>query len=458
MNTNPWAGLPESAEAATQSDWLNTMLSRNAGTAYLSRFGSPQALESFRRQVPLCGYEDLAEPLERLQRGARDLLFAGAPVAWERTGGSSGGGKLIPYSAEGLVDFQRCVVPWLGRLVRQHGISGSAYFAISPATRTPESIAGVPVGLPDGAYLGQQAGAVLAQRSAVPLELAAEPDPQRWRELTVSALIRAHDLELISVWSPTFLLRLLDDIPDPAACWPRLKLVSCWASGSAQRYAQQLRQRLPWVKFQPKGLLSTEGVVTVPGADDRPTLVRHGFTEFLRGGDCLLENELAANEEYEVVLTTASGLYRYRTGDLVRFQGRDALGNAVLDFIGRGALSSDLVGEKLTESFVGQCLAGVPGFAMLVPDQDRPGYWLVGELPLAPQQLDAIEAALCANPQYAYARRLGQLAPLRALARAGAFSIVERTMVQRGTRLGDVKPLALRAEAFWLPLFLETPP
>ena len=82
MSNNPWASLPESADSSSQADWLQSMLARNAASAYLSQFGSPQSLTSFRERVPLCSYEDLLPQLEPMQRGAHDLLFAGSPVAW----------------------------------------------------------------------------------------------------------------------------------------------------------------------------------------------------------------------------------------------------------------------------------------------------------------------------------------------------------------------------------------
>lgn len=62
--------------------------------------------------------------IDRIVAGESYVLFAGRPVAYERTSGSSGAAKLIPYSAEGLLDFQRSVAPWLVRTVREHGIIG----------------------------------------------------------------------------------------------------------------------------------------------------------------------------------------------------------------------------------------------------------------------------------------------------------------------------------------------
>ncbi|MDR3351584.1 MAG: GH3 auxin-responsive promoter family protein, partial [Zoogloeaceae bacterium] len=39
--------------------WLETLLARNANSAYLHGFGRPRSLENFRARVPLCRYEDL---------------------------------------------------------------------------------------------------------------------------------------------------------------------------------------------------------------------------------------------------------------------------------------------------------------------------------------------------------------------------------------------------------------
>jgi hypothetical protein len=453
MNGNPWYLLDGIEDSGDQAHWLATMLARNHDTRYLQQFGAPQTLAAFRERVPVCVYDDLVPWLACIQAGESDVLFAGRPVAYERTSGSTGGAKLIPYAGEGLRDFQRDIAPWLARTAREYGLTGSAYFSISPATRQAESIGGVPVGLPDTAYLGERAGSVLAATTAVPFAVAAMADVAEWRRQTVAHLQAARDLELISVWSPTFFLRLLDEIPDPQACWPRLKVVSCWASVSAKPFADALSQRLPQAVLQPKGLLSTEAVVTVPGMAGHSLPARHVFVEYARDGRLFLADELQPDAEYEVVVTTASGLYRYQTGDRVRCEGRTPHGQPILEFTGRGGLTCDLVGEKLGEPFVARCLHGLPDFSLLLPDASQPGYVLI-----CPRQPDApslarVDEGLCANPQYAYARRLGQLAPLRVLVHPDPFAVIERTLLARGVRLGDAKPLALRCEPFWLSLF-----
>ncbi len=435
--------------------WLETMLERNAVTAYLSAYGSPRTMDEFRERVPVASYDELGPWLGRIGSGGRDersdcdLLFAGSPVAFERTGGSTGAAKLIPYSAEGLLDFQRCVVPWLDTVVKAHRITGRAYFSISPATRRPERVGGIPVGLPDGAYLGDIAGAVLSEMTAVPFDVAAIDDVSLWRSETMRHLTAARDLELISVWSPTFLLSLLDQIDDPHLLWPRLKVVSCWASAASKPFADALAARLPQAHIQPKGLLSTETVVTVPDLDDRPVLTEHGFFEFEHDGRLSLHDALTAGPLYEVIATTASGLYRYRTGDLVRYEGRSRSGRPILEFAGRGNAVSDLVGEKLTEPFVAACLEDVPGFRLLVPASDSNGYVLLAEAN-AVIRIDDVERRLCGNPQYAYARRLGQLAALRLMPVSRLYDRYARIQAEQGVRLGDVKPATLRNEPAWI--------
>jgi len=448
MPVNQWDRLAVALSNSPNEPWLPSILARNSHTAYLRRYGSPQTPAAFREVVPTVCYEDLLPWLERIRHGEADVLFAGRPVAYELTGGSTGGAKLIPYSAEGLGDFQRAVLPWLVRTIKAHGITGRAYIAVSPATRQPEHIGGVPIGLPDGAYLGAAAAAALAGVSAVPFDVAAIPDVSHWRSETLRHLATAADLELISVWSPTFLLRLLDDVPDPASLWPRLKVLSCWASGTSGPFAAALAARLPQAHLQPKGLLSTECVVTVPDAADRPVLTSHGFFEFEREGRLQLADELSHGSLYEVVVTTASGLYRYRTGDLVRCGGFSRSGAPVLEFTGRGAFCSDLVGEKLVEPFVAQCLEDVQGFRFLAPEPEGRGYLLATEAG-ASVNVEQIERRLCGNPQYAYARKLGQLSPLRQFKVENLFDRYVQTQLAQGVRLGAVKPVALRNEHTW---------
>jgi GH3 auxin-responsive promoter len=449
MTASLWQRLARQPQHTPDDKWLEHCLDRNSNTRYLRQHGSPRTVDDFRDRIPLVSYDELRPWLEEIERGDSDVLFAGRPVAFERTGGSTGGTKLIPYSLEGLEDFRRALLPWLLGGAKAHGVTGRVYLAISPAARAHEHLHGVPVGLTDGAYLGEAVGAILSKLSIVPFELAGVEDIGRWRAETLRHLSHAEDLELISCWSPTFFLRLLDELDDPVDLWPHLKLVSCWAAASSRPYADALMARMPHARLQPKGLMSTESVVTVPDENGRPVLTPHGFFEFLEGRRTRSASELVTGSTYEVVVTTASGLYRYRTGDLVSCV--DSMGPSlpVLEFMGRGGLTADLVGEKLTEGFVSTCLEDVPGFRVLAPATDRSGYVLATETG-ACEDIGRIERKLRANPQYDYARRLGQLRAVRLAEVNDLFDRYVDAQIKGGVRLGDVKPIALRTEPDWL--------
>ena len=112
---------------------------------------------------------------------------------------------------------------------------------------------------------------------------------------------------------------------------------------------------------------------------------------------CLLhEAEEAA--EYALVITQAAGLLRYRLGDRVKISGRHR-GVPLLRFRGRADAVSDLVGEKLNETFVAQALrevAAAQAFCTLLPvlpESGRPHYWLLTDDP-RPVLGQAMEEAL----------------------------------------------------------------
>jgi hypothetical protein len=422
-----------------------------------------------------------------MARGDADILFAGKPVGFERTGGSSGGSKLIPYSPASLADFQTALLPWLGSLVAEYDFDkGSAYWAISPATRQAEvTPGGVPVGLPDGAYLGDRAMNAFAEVSAVPPWVGGIDNVADWELATLYWLIRRADLILVSVWSPTFFVQLLDGLgrrreellallsrggdtmsqllpadkaalqrlssyyrkKDTRQLWPAMQLISCWTDASSGPYADELKSRLPGVPVQGKGLLATEGVTTIPDREGRPVLAADsGFYEFLDDRDNVRGAwELHEGDCCEVLMTTSGGLYRYRSGDRVRCEGF-AGDVPVLVFVGRGGLVTDLVGEKLTEAFVAQCLQSLPGFRMLVPVKgDGRHYTLVTERRYAARSralLSSIESRLVLNPQYAYARGLGQLGELTLTVMDDPLGIYLQHATEQ-QRLGDIKVPAL---------------
>ncbi|MEO9874529.1 MAG: GH3 auxin-responsive promoter family protein [Anderseniella sp.] len=469
--------------AQAQASLLARIIKRNADTQFGRRhdFDRLHVPADFQSSVPVTTYEDYRALIDDIADGAQNVLTRDQVVAFEETGGTSSGGKLIPYTASGLSGFRSAVLPWLANLasISPGAVEGPCYVTISPATRQPRTTpAGIPVGLQsEAAYLGSDLTSSLLAVLAVSPEIGSVSDVDDWRRATLAALISQPDLSFISIWSPTFLTMLLralrDDCdailnrlapehrrrfefalagadPLASALWPDLAVISCWADGSSRSLAAQLAQMCPHTTVQPKGLLATEAAVTIPFAPGKGGLpaLTSTFLEFVDAADDLyLVHELEAGSAYRVLVTTEAGLYRYDLGDQVRCIGHQGKVPRLV-FEGRASIRSDLVGEKLDEAFVAQVLEPIPVAAMLVArNTPRAHYelWLdTDDLQIELTALASdMERALSCNPQYAHARKLGQLGDLVILPKPGFIAEMQSVKLSRGSRLGDQKHTSL---------------
>jgi hypothetical protein len=358
-----------------------------------------------------------------------------------------------------------------------------------------------------------------------PRGLARLADLETCRYVTLCYLAAAADLRFVSVWHPTFLTLLLDamqtyaarliadvargTLTPPQPCdgalvnglrprlraqperarqlcallaqdgelaprkvWPLLGVISCWASAAAASAAAELASLFPHAVIQPKGLLATEGVVSIPLAEQLGAglAVTSHFLEFSEdpggSGRPRLAHELEIGGTYSVLLTTGGGFYRYALGDRVRVVGR-AGATPLVDFVCKETLVSDLRGEKLHQGWVDGVLAAAfrdvgvePIFALLAPESGRPpAYALFVECPAASGETVAalaehVERGLLNGHHYRYCRQLGQLGPLRTfrIRAGGARAYLERCMAL-GQRPGAVKPTALHREHGWAACF-----
>ncbi len=504
---NPWSAIAAAtakeyrrlfqglnAAETAQRHQLKALLRANSRTEFgrYFSFAEIRDTDQYRAAVPVHTYEDLASYTDRFE--ANGLL--GEPIVlYEETSGSSGKAKIVPYTERSLRGFRRAVHPWLHDLSQHYPRLGPAYFAVSPVGPSRRLAAnGTPIGAEsDAIYFGRKLRKPLEAISIVPDSLATPNDMRQWQYLTLLYLLRNELLTLISIWSPTFITALLADLPqyaenllrdlhdgapapmpgaspvaanpdraavvatalagkhlDTQMLWPQLQFISTWSHASASRFVPELRRLFPKPAIQGKGLLATEGVVSLPlSGHEYPVLaVNSGFYEFFDNAErSHLAHELVVGQDYEVVLSVP-GFYRYRNGDRVRVHGR--VGTAPqLEFIGRSGLVSDLVGEKLTESFAAECLRGVEGFAMLAPAlEPQPHYQLFVESADTNLQ-KRMEQALRENPQYTYARDLRQLGPLKTFIVSKPMPRYLRWALGKGQRLGDIKPPSLRPETDW---------
>jgi len=507
------------APADAQARWLGAQLQQHASCEFGQAHDFP-ALRSptdFARAVPLSDATDIASWISRMQLGEQRLLTADLVTHLAPTSGSSGARKLIPFTTGLQAGFSAAVSAWMVDLTRQRPalIGGPSYWSISPLTDVDEHAASgdaVRVGFADDAeYLGGWATAFVRQALAVPSSVRHVRCQSDFWALTLLALLRQRDLRLLSMWHPSFLQLLVSSaiqhwpalltaiesgecpwesaIPmasrrdwraprdatraaelrrigadDWPRWWPALQVVSCWGDQAAAAGRAAIARRLPGVLVQSKGLLATEGVVTVPIGTAYPLAVTSHFFEFLdRAGDLRLAHELHAGDEYEVIITNGGGLWRYRLGDIVECRGH-LEATPSLRFLGRGGNVSDLRGEKLTESFVAACLVTLwagreaPAEAELHAADDGVQAWYELRLDaecsadMSTEIAVRLDTLLRVNPHYALARRLGQLSALRVASEPESLAV--RRTAAGPVRLGDVKPRTLVPVARVLPTAL----
>ena len=421
----------------------------------IPHFSSIRTVKEFQERVPLCRYETLEADIEAIKVG-KARVFTSAPVLrFEKTGGSSGTAKYIPQTALLLKEFQQGLIPWLWDLYTQRPKikCGPSYWSLSPlGQKKGTTFGGIPVGtVDDSHYFPSFFQKALAQILAVPGLLAEFPEIESCRYVTLRYLLEKPHLRFMSVWNPSFLTllwealerhadRLLEDLkqgtcrppfPDlhtqqfgqsilsrlsfrkqpcraqqlrlrlsqklhPKEVWPHLQLISCWTAANASYFLDPIRKLFPDVEIQGKGLLSTEGVVTLPLFEaPAPVLaITSHFYEFIESSSqtlCSLE-ALELGKNYEVVLSTSGGFLRYRTGDQVRLEGFFEK-TPCFQFLGRVDQVCDLVGEKLhsqdVESLL-QCafkkrFGSLPKFFMLAPELGPPAhYHLFMEVDITP--------------------------------------------------------------------------
>lgn len=401
-------------------------------TRYGERYASFDAL-------PVVSWEDMAPWMARQADGEAGVVTRDRVLFWEPTSGSGGAPKRIPYTRPLRSAFSSMFSVWAHDLLTRgpNLRTGRVWFSVTPRFDAPQRAGdGAPVGSADDRdYLDGPLRALLSPFWVAPAGLSTARDPEDWRGRVARALCAQRDLEVISVWSPTLLTALLDwmeanrdtlphgeRVGDWSALWPSLRLVSCWDAGSAALPAEALRARLRGVRVQGKGLLATEGPITVPLVDlpegGAPLVADVLIELFDARGDLLPLAAARQGQQYEVVLSQPAGLVRYRMGDVVEARGRVGACPA-LRFLGR-ARTSDLVGEKLTEAAVAAALirASAPPGCALVPAGDH--YVLeVDAVSVPPGLAGRVDAALRAEHHYALARRLGQLRAVRGVAQPG---------------------------------------
>ena len=544
----------------TQVKILLEILKTNKNTEYLKNFeiesqilnaeNEKELIEKFQNKIPIVNYEDIKEFVEKEKVGKSNVLLSDKIKLFELTSGSTSDVKYIPYTEKFLKSYMNGVFAWIYNLYQNNKrlFLGSSYWSVSPILkREAVTSGGIRVGIEDDtSYFDKVSAFFLNKLFTVPKEIKNIQNMEDFLLITAVFLLLSENLAMISVWSPSFLMILLDFIEknhkvicqivksedlgteffadknlgnkkyfqiiqkkyrklwkknrskflinyfekyeknilskndktqnleiteknneneiiaenknletksgnkivenfvDYSVIWEKLSLVSCWADSDSYEIFIKLKEKLNFdkkninLKFQGKGLMSTECIVSFPLENVKNGSVaayNSFFYEFIQVSDDELENrspklldELELGERYCVVVTTNAGLYRYNTNDIVEVTGFYHK-IPIVRFVGRINSFSDIVGEKLKNSFVEKQVLttleenNIKGeFLLFAPVRNETGeifYTLFLEIKKDGRKFNwkqienEMNSSLCKAFHYEYAYKLGQLRKVR---------------------------------------------
>ncbi|MBK8269416.1 MAG: GH3 auxin-responsive promoter family protein [Planctomycetes bacterium] len=224
-------------------------------------------------------------------------------------------------------------------------------------------------------------------------------DGTLWSELAIAEDIRRAVAPRISA-DPATAKRLEHIVSRTGTMYPKdywkLGFRAHWTGGTMGLYEQQFPKMFGDAPARDIGLIASEGRMSIPISDHTATgilAVTSQFFEFIPANEygsnsptVLRSHEVTTGEEYFLVLTNHSGLYRYDMGDRVRITERH--GEApMIEFLSRDAHTASMTGEKLTEDQVVSAMQRVfangkppPGLFVLSPQfKEVPRYRLYVE-------------------------------------------------------------------------------
>ncbi|MGK0367307.1 MAG: hypothetical protein ACI9QD_000441 [Thermoproteota archaeon] len=432
--------------------------------------------QDFVSKVCISQFEDLAPYLERDRTKFNQNILFKRPIIWEKSSGSSGKAKYIPYCFSILNSFKRMSFIWLADLIA-HGpkfSTGKIFFSISPpfyeGDERNHSFED------DSEYLPFVVRLLFKDYFINPKELKNVRDHYDFKIILCSYLISSRDLETLFIWSPSYLIsmwqfiqsekevilkaleyeeykgiklpacdeNLENLINDTNLLWPKLKLISCWVDGSAILFLPKLKKMFPHAYFQGKGLLATEAPMTFPlesisGGVPLPKDIFYEFED--TNGEVFRLEALVKGKVYKIIISHLSGIIRYDIGDLVEVSDF-YIGMPCLKFLGRSGNFCDLTGEKLNEVTVQEILykkLSGDQHAFLVPtlSGNTPYYFCIHNN--AEGFNKEIEAELMQIYHYEQSRKLGQLDSLKEIIVSNPEKLYFDYYQKKGIMVGDIK-------------------
>ncbi len=440
--------------------------------------------------LPTTKYEDIEEKLNKDKHHFTRRILKDKPKTWEVTSGSSGKQKNIPYTKHQLKSFSDAIFIWFSDL-RKNGpsfSSGKTFFSLSPKSKKLVHNSYQD----DSEYLPWAIRTIFKDQLINPKNLNKIKNDHTYKLILSLSILEADDLEIFFIWSPTYLLMLLGFIEENSSeiykiaksnkleaegltyyfdfsiekakmlnsnlvfskIWPNLKFISCWADGTSSVFIEQIQNIFPKAYIQPKGLIATEGIMTIPLENPKGNfpLINHNFYEFIsHTGEILPLWKIKEGMIYKILLSNKSGLLRYEIGDFVKV--RSIINNMPDLYFSNRDNVVDITGEKLNEMAIQSILKkatsqGETSFIFPVITGCSVHYECISDSQ-NPHLEEDLEMELSNLLHYQESRRNGQLLKIKTYRVKSVINIYNNYFLKKGMVLGDIKFNCLLKEFNW---------
>lgn len=359
----------------TQQELLSNLLRRAALTEWGKRydFTSMKSSKEFTDAVPLQDYETLKMDIHRTMEGEKDILWPGE-VKWfaKSSGTTNDRSKSIPVTEETLEECHfKGGKDLLGLHVYHHPksrIYQGKTLAIGGSSQLNA--------LREDSYSGDLSAIIIKN---LPLWVEFKRIPGRdialndnWEEKMEQMARYSMDTDVtvlsgVPSWTLVLINRILelkqtDNLMD---VWPNLELFM-HGGVDFRPYVSQFKERIPGKKtFYLQTYNASEGFFGLqdrPFAEDMLLMLDYGiFYEFIPLEESHKEQpetigleDIELDTQYELVISTNSGLWRYRIGDTICFTSKNPYRIKVT---GRTKQFLNVFGEELMVDNVEKALA-----------------------------------------------------------------------------------------------------
>ncbi len=253
----------------------------------------------------------------------------------------------------------------------------------------------------------------------------------------------------------------------PRNYWPQLFAAEFWLAGSVGVNVDRIRPLMGDIVYFDVGYGASEAKINIPveaGVGYGPLAIFAAFYEFIPVGsdEVLTADQLEDGGEYELILTTYSGLYRYNIQDIVKVRGFTG-DTPNVEFLTKSREILNISQEKVPAPALLEAVHGHLGSkgitvrqAQVWPDNEGRCYQLFLELESedaeVPQDLDAYIRS--EFPMYGRNRDFGAMEPVRVfLMRKGWQDHLFEVREASGAPVSQIKLDALtrsRPEDEWI--------